>query len=167
MRNEHLTPRDEPIAPGETAPDFTLLDQDRNEWRLHDALARAPRGVVLCFYPMDFTGVCSTEMECVSRDLARWHEAGYEVVGVSCDSFAVHRAWADAMGLEHTLLADMHRSVCRAFGFYWPELNIASRGTVVIEKEEADGEVIARVRWSQARKPSQAMDIDEIFAHLG
>ncbi len=92
---------------------------------------------------------------------------GYEVVGVSCDSFAVHRAWADAMGLEHTLLADMHRSVCRAFGFYWPELNIASRGTVVIEKEEADGEVIARVRWSQARKPSQAMDIDEIFAHLG
>ena len=61
MRNEHLKPRSKPIAVGETAPLFTLLDQDRAEWSLKDALEQVgPDGdVVLSFYPMDFTSVCS------------------------------------------------------------------------------------------------------------
>ena len=100
------------------------------------------------------------------QSLARWHDAGYEVVGVSCDSFAVHKAWADQLGLEQTLLADMHRSVCKAYGFYWPELNIASRGTVVIETVEGGGQVSGRVKWVQAREPGNAMDVDEVLGQM-
>ncbi len=166
MTNEHLTPRETVIGAGEAAPDFTLSDQNRNEWKLNSELDDAAKGVVLCFYPLAFTGVCGTEMECINRELARWHDAGYEVVGVSCDSFAVHKAWADQLGLEQTLLADMHRSVCKAYGFYWPELNISSRGTVVIEKTESGGEVTGTVKWVQAREPGNAMDVDEVLGQM-
>lgn len=161
MANEHLRPRETPISAGEEAPDFVLLDQDRKEWRLSEALERGE--VVLCFYPMAFTGVCGTEMRCITDEMARWQQKGAQVVGISCDSFAVQKAWADQMGFKHTLLADMHRSVCRAYGFYWPELNVASRGTVVIGKGE-NGKPI--VRWSQAREVKSAMSFDEVLAAM-
>lgn len=162
MTNEHLRPRQTPITAGETAPDFTLPDQDRKEWRLSEALKGGE--VVLCFYPMSFTGVCGTEMKCITDEMAAWQAKGAQVVGISCDSFAVQKAWASQMGFKHTLLADMHRAVCRAYGFYWPELNIASRGTVVIGRDES-GE--ARVRWVQAREAKNAMSFDEVLAAIG
>jgi len=118
MRNEHLPPRSTLIGPGETSPDFTLLDQDRAPWRLAEALARGD--VVLSFYPLDFTGVCADEMACVTNELDRIAGLGATMVGISCDSFAAHKAWREQMGFKHTLLADMHREVCRAYGSYWP-----------------------------------------------
>jgi len=157
MQNQNLTPRDEPIAPGETAPDFTLLDQNRNEWTLSEALKRGE--VVLCFYPMDFSPVCSSEMKCVADEIARFAEKGAQVVGVSCDSFFTHAAWAKSLGLEQPLLADMHRTVCKAYGFYFPDLNVAARGTVVIG---TNGEV----RWVQKREIKDAMTVDEVLAGL-
>lgn len=162
MIAEDLTPRDTPIGVGDTAPDFTLTDQDRNEWRLSDAVKAGD--VVLCFYPMDFSPVCSAEMKCVSEELDKYANRGAQVVGISCDSFFVHKAWSDAIGLEHTLLADMHRAVCRAYGLYFPDLNVASRGTVIIGRNP-DGK--GRVKWVQARPIREAMKSDQIFAALG
>ena len=153
-----LPSRSEPVRVGDTAPDFTLLDQNKEEWTLSEALAKGP--VVLCFFPMAFTGVCAEEMGCVSRDLAKWSGAGREVVGVSCDSFATLKAWADQSGFKHRLLADMHRAVCRAYGLYWADLNIAQRGTVVVERGQ-DG--TPTVSWVQAREPGQAMDFDKVL----
>lgn len=163
MKNEHLSPRKSPLGVGEPAPDFTLKDQNRDEWNLREKLAESDKGVVLCFYPLAFTGVCGTEMECINSELARWHDTGYEVVGVSCDSFAANKAWADQLGLQQTLLADMHRSVCKAYGLYWAELNIASRGTVVIEKA---GDGSGRVKWVQAREPGSAMDVETVMKQV-
>jgi peroxiredoxin len=161
MKNEHLTPRDAVLTAGEPAPDFTLLDQDRNEWKLSDALEKGD--VVLSFYPMSFTGVCGTEMECITKEMARWQDQGAQIVGVSCDSFAVQKAWADQGGFKQTLLADMHREVCKAYGLYWADLNVASRGTVIVTKGDA-GPV---VKWSQAREVMNAMDFDEVLAAMG
>jgi len=157
MRNEHLTPRDELIGPGETAPDFTLLDQNRDGWSLKDHLGKGD--VVLAFYPLDFTGVCTEENECLTKELERLREAGTEVVGISCDSFAAHKAFAEQTGLKHTLLADMHREVCRAYGLYWADLNVSSRGTVVIGPDGV-------VKWSQGREPGTAMALDDLLAAL-
>lgn len=161
MRNEHLTPREKPIEAGETAPLFTLLDHDRNEWSLKAALEKAGSGgdVVLSFYPLDFTSVCTEEMTCLTSEMQRLEESGTTVVGISCDSFAAHKAFRDQLDIKQTLLADMHREVCKAYGFYWVDLNVASRGTVVIG---GDG----KVRWVQAREPGTAMDIDEVLATL-
>ena len=152
-----LTPRETPLSPGDAAPDFTLLDQDSNKWTLSERLGDA--GVVLCFYPMDFSPVCSTEMRCVSDELGRFAEGGAEVVGVSCDSFFVHKAWAQSLGLTQTLLADMKREVCRAYGLYFPDLNVASRGTVFVRPDGTVG-------WVQARELGAAMDLDEVIAAI-
>lgn len=159
MRNDHLKPREKPIGAGETAPDFTLLDQNRKEWKLSDALRSGD--VVLCFFPLAFTGVCGTEMKCITAEMESWKGKDAQVVGVSCDSFAVLKAWADAEGFKQTLLADMHRQVCRAYGLYWPDLNVSSRGTVVIGKA-ADGR--GRVKWAQSREPKVGMDWNEVLA---
>jgi len=156
-----LTPRTTPISAGEEAPDFTLKDQSRGDWTLSAALGDGP--VVLCFYPMSFSSVCTTEMKCVTDEFARWREKGAQVVGVSCDSFFVQKAWADALGLKQTLLADMHREVCKAYGFYWPDLNVAARGTVIVERGPGG---VPRVKWAQSREIPKAMKFDEVLAAL-
>ncbi len=161
MANEHLTARTEPVRAGDAAPDFTLPDQNRTEWRLSEALKKGD--VVLCFYPMDFSPVCSTEMKCVTDDLERFKAKGAQVVGISCDSFFVHKAWAEQLGLKQTLLADMHRAVSKAYGLYFPDLNIASRGTVVIGKD-AGGK--GRVKWVQARPLKEAMKNEDVIASI-
>lgn len=157
-----LIPRDTPLRAGDEAPDFTLKDQAKQDWTLSKALENGP--VALCFYPMAFSSVCSTEMKCVSDEFAKWKAKGAQVVGISCDSFFVQKAWAESLGLKQTLLADMHRDVCKAHGFYWPDLNVSTRGTVVIEKGPAGR---PRVRWTQSREIPQAMKFEEVLAALG
>ncbi len=157
MANENLPVRDSVIAPGEKAPDFTLMDQDKNEWTLSEALKKGE--VVLCFYPLDFSPVCSTEMKCVTDEMSRFADKGAQVVGISCDSFFTHKAWAEQMGLQQTLLADMHRQVCKAYGLYFPDLNVAARGTVVVGQD-------GTVKWSQGREIKNAMRVDDVLAAM-
>lgn len=152
-KNDHLTPRSSPLKAGDTAPDFTLLDQDRKEWRLSEAVKKGD--VVLSFVPLAFTGVCSTEMGCISKDAAAWGAKGATVVGIDCDSFAANKAWAEKEGYTQRLLGDMHRQVCRAYGIYWADLNVSQRATVVVGRSE-DG--VGRIRFFEAREPGKAMD---------
>lgn len=157
-----LPASDTPLRAGKPAPDFTLMTQERQEWTLSDALENGD--VALCFYPMDFSPVCSTEMKCVNEEFEAWRAKGVQVVGVSCDSFFTHEAWAKSLGLQQTLLADMHRAVSKAYGFYWPDLNISSRGTVLVSKDD-DGAPV--VRWVQQREIKDAMDLGDLMAQLG
>ncbi len=161
MRNEHLTSRQTVLMPGDAAPDFSLMDQDRKTRKLSELVGK--RGAMLCFFPFAFTSVCASEMECVASELSKAREDGLEVVGISCDSFAALKAWADQLGLQQVLLADLHREVCRAYGLYWADMNVAHRGTVVVEK--VGGQL--KVKWSEAREPGQAMDFDGVLAHAG
>ncbi|MEL6330879.1 MAG: redoxin domain-containing protein [Planctomycetota bacterium] len=161
MKNDHLEPRGAILGPGEPAPEFTLLDQHRGEWRLSEAVEKGP--VVLCFFPLAFTEVCGSEMDCVQRDFDAWTSKGAQVVGVSCDSFATQKAWADQTGYGFPLLADMHRQVCHAYGLYWADLNVAARGTVIVERGPEGTPV---VRWSEGREVMKAMDFSEILSHV-
>ena len=161
MTDEARPVRDNPIQVGETAPEFSLKDQNIEDWTLSDHVMQSD--VVLCFYPMDFSPVCSTEMECITAEMQRFTDAGATVVGISCDSFFTHKAWAEQLNLSQTLLADMHRDVCRAFGFFFPDLNVAARGTVVIGQSD-DG--VGTVKWVQARELGSGMDAEELLAAL-
>lgn len=159
MNNFQLAPRPSPIAVGDIAPDFVLPDQNRQEWRLADHVRKGD--VVLSFVPFAFTGVCSTEMKCISSDFEAWSSKGATVVGIDCDSFAANQAWAEREGYKHQILSDLHRHVCKAFGLYWADLNVSQRGTVVISKSE-DGN--GRVKFVQARPPSQGMNWTDVLA---
>lgn len=159
MRNTQLIPRSSPLSVGDIAPDFTLPDQNKKEWKLSDAVKKGD--VVLSFVPLAFTGVCSTEMKCISDDVAKWQAKGATVVGIDCDSFAANAAWAAKEGYSHTILGDLHRDVVKAYGLYWPDLNVAQRGTVVIG-HSADGK--GKVKFVQAREPGKAMNWNEVLA---
>src|SRR5438132_1836842 len=102
MPSETLKPRERPIAPGGPAPDFTLLDQDRKEWRLSEAATKGD--VVLSFFPFAFTGVCGLENKCITTEMGSWQKKGSQVVGVSCDSTFALKEWAAKEGFKHTLL---------------------------------------------------------------
>ncbi len=154
-----LQPRTAPLSVGDIAPDFTLKTQDRADWTLSEHVKKGD--VVLCFYPLAFTGVCGTEMKCITTDLEKWAAKGATVVGVSCDSFASNKAWAEQMGLKQTLLSDMHREVCKGYGLYWADLNVSQRGTVIIGRS-ADG--VGRVKFVEARQPGNAMNWDQVLA---
>lgn len=159
--NAALPVLDAPPAPGQPAPDFTLRDQNRADWTLSNALNKGD--VVLAFFPFAFTGVCGTEMDCITREMARWTAAGAQLVGVSCDSPAALKAWADQMGYKHTLLSDLHRTVSKGYGLYWAEMNTSWRGTVIVERDPSGS---PRVKWTQKRELKQAMDFNDIMRQL-
>ena len=150
-----------PLTAGTIAPDFEVDDQNRAKWKLSDNVKKGD--VVLCFFPFAFTGVCGTEMKCITREMNDWKRKGATVVGVSCDSPFVLKAWAQAEGFEHTLLSDQHRAVTKAYGLYWPDMNTTRRGTVVVAKS-ADGK--GKVKWRQAREPGNAMKWDDVLANI-
>ena len=160
-QNADLPIRDSIPAPGDTVPDFVLMDEDGNDWRLTDALSKGD--VALCFYPMDFSPVCSAEMQCVTDDISRFADANVQAVGVSADSFFTHKAWKEHLGLKQTLLADMHRSVCKAFGLYFEPLNVSARGTVLVTQSDSGQPT---VKWSQAREIKDAMNLDEVVSAI-
>ncbi len=153
--------RTSPLAVGDTAPDFTLQNQDRADWKLADAVKKGP--VVLCFFPFAYTGVCGTEMKCISHEMAQWTKKGITVVGISCDSPFTLKSWAQAEGFQHTLLSDQHRAVCKSFGIYWPEVNTTRRATVILDKSP-DGK--GKVKHIEVREPGDAMNFKEILATI-
>lgn len=158
--NAHLKPREQIVQVGEVAPDFTLPSQAKGEsFKLSDALKKGE--VIISFFPFAFTGVCGTEMECLTKELETFKAHGHhgQPVGLSCDSAPALRVWAEQLHLKHPLLADLHREVCKAYGLYWPEMNVAWRGTVVVGQD-------GKVKWSQKREISQPFSKDEVLAHM-
>lgn len=152
------------LTVGSLAPDFTLKTQDRADWTLAEHVKKGD--VVLCFYPLAFTSTCAVEMKCVNDEMATWAKksgGAATVVGVSCDSFAANKAWAEQLGLKQTLLSDLHRAVCKAYGLYWADLNVSQRGTVVIG-QSLDGK--GRITWMQARSPGAAMDWETVLSQI-
>lgn len=121
-----------PIAVGAAAPDFTLPDQDKKDFKLADYIGKKP--VALFFYPLDWSPTCSKENACFTNDLSKFSKYA-EVAAVSIDSVWSHKAWQEKMGLKHRLLADMHRKVVKAYGLYHPGGNISQRATVLINKQ--------------------------------
>jgi peroxiredoxin Q/BCP len=123
---------------GAPAPSFTLPDQDGKPVSLKDF---AGKWVVLYFYPKDDTPGCTKEA-CSFRDShAALQARGAVVLGVSGDSTASHRKFADKYGLPFPLLADTDHAVARAYGawgtkrMYGKEYEGLIRSTVIIDPE--------------------------------
>jgi peroxiredoxin len=119
------------VEVGAPAPDFTLPDQDGQKVSLSDLRGKR---TVLVFYPLDFSPVCTGEM-CEIRDrFPNVEAAGAKVFGISRDSVWTHRAFKEKEGLKQSLLADMNGKVAREYGAWNEEAGLASRLTVLIDK---------------------------------
>lgn len=156
-----LTPRTSPVKVGDAAPDFELNDQNRASWKLSEAVKKGD--VVLAFFPFAFTGVCGTEMKCVTREMNEWQKKGATVVGVSCDSPFTLKAWEGAEGLKHTLLSDQHRKVTQGYGIYWGDMNTTQRATIIVGKS-ADGQ--GKIKFVETRQPGNAMEWEKVVAMI-
>lgn len=157
MTTAVAAPETAPIAVGTAAPDFTLQDSEKKDWKLADFAGKKP--VALFFYPLDWSPTCTKENVCFSQDLSRLGKYA-EVVAISIDSVWSHKAWKEKMGLKHTMLSDMHRKVCKAYGLYLPAANISQRATVLIGKN-------GKVAWVKVESDiTKERDYEELEAQL-
>jgi len=132
--NDHLKPRDTIIAQ-RARPRLHLKDQNREDWRLSDAVKMATSPCAS--YPSRSRRLRRRDEVHHRRD-DTWSAMGARVVGISCDSFAVQKAWARRR--TSPTPAGRHAPAgLQGVRLYWPDLNVAWRGTVIIGKSPTAG----------------------------
>ncbi|MBO6524368.1 MAG: redoxin domain-containing protein [Balneolaceae bacterium] len=125
-----------PISENDKAPDFNLQNTKREFVKLSDY--EGDRNVVLLFYPLAFSGVCTTEL-CSIRDNLKIYEAfDAEVIGISIDSFFVQKAFKDSQNLNFQLLSDFNKEAAKSYGVLYEDFfgmkGVAKRSAFVIDK---------------------------------
>src|SRR5262245_24960735 len=121
---------------GSKAPDFTLMNQDRQPVTLSQQKGKP---VVLAFFPAAFSSVCEKEL-CTFRDsMAQLGGAKAQVYGISTDTFFALKAFADQQKLNFGLLSDYNKQVIRDYGVFNEDMiglkGIAKRAVFVLDKD--------------------------------
>ena len=139
---------------GEQAPDFELKDQHGTPVRLADF--QGTKNVVLVFYPLAFSGVCTGELCTLRDDFPEVNRDDVELLTVSVDSTFVLRTWADRDHFEFSLLSDFwpHGQVAKLYGVFDEIKGVATRGTFIIDKTGV-------IRWKVVNPIPQARDVAE------
>ncbi|WP_067485130.1 peroxiredoxin [Actinomadura hibisca] len=139
---------------GDLAPDFELKDQHGTPVKLSDF--RGDKTVVLVFYPLAFSGVCTGELCAIRDELPTLGGDDVQVLAVSVDSVFALRAWADQEKYQFPLLSDFwpHGGVAQSYGVFDETKGLATRGTFIIDTEGV-------VRWKVENAIPDARDLDE------
>ena len=140
------------VEVGDLAPDFELKDQHGTPVKL--SALRGDKNVVLVFYPLAFSGVCSGEMCAMRDDFPEVDRDDVELLAVSVDSGFVLRTWAERDHFNFAMLSDFwpHGAVAKSYGVFDEDKGIATRGTFIIDKSGV-------VRWKVVNPIPQARDI--------
>jgi peroxiredoxin len=113
------------LAIGQTAPDFTLYNSDRQAVTLSE---QRGKNVLLLFFPLAFTSVCTAEL-CSVRDSLKIYESfNATPFGISVDSTATLNKFREDQGLNFTLLSDFNKEVSRAYDAIYEEWGYGMRG---------------------------------------
>jgi len=143
-----------PVEIGQEAPDFALKDQNGTVRRLSDL--RGSKHVVVVFYPLAFSGICTAELCELRDDLPSFESDEVTTMAVSVDSPYVLRAFADRQGYQFTLLSDFwpHGDTAKAYGVFNQERGYANRGTFIVDKQGV-------VRYVTVHQPAEPRDPEE------
>lgn len=120
------------VDTGELAPDFTLPATTGGTFTL--SAFRGLQNVLLVFYPLAFTPVCSSELAGLEGNAALFERLGTRVVAVSVDSVHAARAFAERLALTFPLLGDLNKEVCRRYGVLRGE-GFAERATFLVDRQ--------------------------------
>ena len=127
------------LSVGDQAPDFTLKRKAGDLIDVSLAEYKGKKNVVLLFFPLAYTSVCTDELCSVSGGLSDYEGLNAEVLGISVDSPFVQEAWAEASDIKVPLLSDFNKDVCQAYGCMYEDLlgfkGVAKRSAFVIDKE--------------------------------
>jgi len=147
------------IAVGQAAPDFSLKDQYDKEVKLSDFAGK--KNVVLVFYPLDWSPVCTNEHACLVNDMKRFETLDAALLGISVDSAWSHKAYAEKMGIKYSLLADFNPrgAVADSYGVYLAEKGITGRAIVIVGKD-------GKVAWVKSYDIPVVPDIAEVASAL-
>ena len=128
-----------PLQVGTKAPDFTLKTMTKDGLKDVKLSDHAGQQVVLLFFPLAFTGVCTQEMCDISGGLGGFSGLGATVYGISVDSPFAQDAWAKANKITVPLLSDLNKTVTKAYDVVFPMLagvgDTAARAAFVIGKD--------------------------------
>jgi peroxiredoxin len=141
------------------APDFQLPNQFGEDVLLSSF--RGTSAVALVFFPLAFSGTCTSEL-CELRDnIADFRAHGIELLGISVDNKFSLKAWAKQEGYDFSLLSDFwpHGAVAKEYGVFLEEKGFANRATFVID-------VKGVIRASFITAPGEARSIEEYRSAL-
>jgi len=125
------------VQVGQQAPQFSLHDTDRNVVNLADLKGK---NVVLLFFPMAFTGVCTTELCNVRDNIALYNNANAQVLGISVDSPFTLAKFKDEQNLNFPLLSDFNKTASADYGAIYESFigwmnGVSKRSAFVVDKE--------------------------------
>ena len=150
------------ITTGDSAPDFTLttLGSDGPEL-VTLSQQTAGKTTLLLFFPMAFTGGCTTELCSLTAGISEYEELGVQVLCVSGDNPFAQAAWAEKEGIAITLLSDYEHEATKAWGVaydsFLPDKNLPMGGVPKRSAFVIDGEGVvqyAEVNDNPADQPN-------------
>lgn len=125
---------------GDKAPDFTLPSFTPSSDVTNISLNNYKgKNVVILFFPMAFTGVCTSEICTMSENFNQYKSMNAEVLGISADGTFVQKAFAKDNNIMIPLLSDYNKEVIKQYDVYLPEFahgmkGVARRSVYVIDK---------------------------------
>jgi peroxiredoxin len=120
---------------GQTAPEFTLKGPGGQPVSLSDY--RGKQNVLLVFYPLAFSPVCSHQLPEVQKALADFEALDTVVLGISVDSHYANTAFARHLRLHFPLLSDFEHAASIAYGVMIPQKRYSGRALFVVDKSGA------------------------------
>jgi peroxiredoxin len=147
------------ISVGSAAPDFVLKDQDQKDVKLSDF--KGKKNVVIVFYPLDWSPVCTNEHTCLVNDMKRFEELDAQVLGISVDSVWSHKAFAAKMAVHYPLLADFNPrgAVGEKFGVYLADKGITGRAIAIVDRS-------GKIAWFKSYDIPVVPDLKEVSEAL-
>ncbi|MDT4971219.1 MAG: mycoredoxin-dependent peroxiredoxin [Pseudonocardiales bacterium] len=141
------------IEVGEQAPDFTLRDQNNEEFTLSSS--RGVRSVLVIFYPLAFTGICTDELGAVRDDTSTYQNGDVQAVSISVDSAYVQKIFSQRESYEFPMLSDFwpHGGVAKSYGVFNEDNGFANRGTFLVDKDGI-------VRFAEMNGPGEGRNAD-------
>ena len=126
------------IVLGQSAPDFSLFDSEKNKVTLSELKGK---NVVLLFFPLAFTGVCTKELCSVRDNIAAYNDTNAQVLGISVDSLFVLDKFKQEQNLNFPLLSDFNKEAAKAFDVLYELFpafemqGVSKRAAFVVDKE--------------------------------
>jgi len=125
------------ITVGDQAPDFTLTSDAKEEISLSDYKGK---NVVVLFFPLAFTGVCTTELCTMRDDLSAYEGLNAQILAVSVDSPFTLEQFKNTQNYNFPLLSDFNKEASEAYGSLYEEFafgmkGVSKRSAFVIDKE--------------------------------
>jgi peroxiredoxin len=125
------------IQIGQSAPDFTLFDSDKNPVQLS---AQQGNNVLLLFFPQSFTGVCTKELCSIRDNIALYNDAHAKVFGISVDSVFTLGKFKEEQQLNFALLSDFNKKVSELYDTIYHDWildmkGVSKRSAFVIDRK--------------------------------